>query len=90
MWLIGFSWTTGYETQTTNPDGTKEIIRVHGGPFYFNPSLFGLVYIYAGFRPTPTWGPGYGDEGLLGKTFARWMKGKGWGNLGIALRRAKL
>jgi len=87
-WKIGLTWTKGYWAETENPDGTKEDMYVHGGPFYFNPSLFGLIYIYGGFRPTPTWSANYGDEGLL-TPIARWLKKKGWGNLGFALRRAK-
>jgi len=74
--------------ETTNPDGTKEDIYVHGGPFLFYPDLFGRIYLYAFFRPTPTWGVGYGDEGWAAP-IARWLKKKGWGNIGFALRRAK-
>ena len=87
-WPIGLSWTRGHREMTTNPDGTTEQMGVHGGPFYFNPSLFGAFYCYAGFRPTATWAPGYGDEGLLGP-LARFLKRRGWGNLGFALRRAR-
>ena len=86
-WIVGLSWTKGYTATTENPDGSKEKIGVHGGPFYYNPRLFGRVYIYAGFRPTPTWGPGWGDEGWF-DGIARWMKRRGWGNLGVAIRRA--
>lgn len=78
----------GHYEMTINPDGTKVGLYVHGGPFYFNPSLLGLVYVYIGFRPTPTWGVGYGDEGWLAPV-ARWLKRKGWGNFGIAVRRAR-
>ena len=88
MWPTGFSWTQTHIEKTTNPDGSREYMKVHGGPFYFNPSVFGRIYIYIGFRPTATWGAGYGDEGWLAP-LARWLKRKGWGNFGIALRRAK-
>jgi len=84
-WRTGLTWTHGYKTDTINPDGTRYFIGVHGGPFLFINNRW--LYLYAGFRPTPPWGPGYGDEGILGKRFARWMKVHGWGNLGIALRR---
>ncbi len=87
-WPTGFSWTRGHDEMTTNPDGTQEPMHVHGGPFYFNPSLLGRLYCYLGFRPTATWGPGYGDEGVLGG-LARLLKRRGWGNLGMAVRRAK-
>lgn len=87
-WTIGWSWTEGRMEITTNPDKTKEALWVHGGPFYFNPSVGGRVYVYFGFRPTATWSSGYGDEGWL-TPLARWMKRWGWGNFGIAVRRAK-
>jgi hypothetical protein len=73
---------------TTNPDSTVEPMHVHGEPFCFNPSILGVVYCYPGFRPTATRGPGYGDEGVIG-SLARWLKRRGWGNLGMAIRRAK-
>lgn len=84
-WTIGWSWTQGHKEITTNPDGTREEMWVHGGPFYFNPFFLGGMYTYFGFRPTPTWGVGYGDEGLL-TPLAQSMKRAGWGNFGIALR----
>lgn len=87
-WPIGWSWTKGYMAETENPDGSKEKIYVHGGPFLFYPGLLGLVYIYMGFRPTPVWSSGFGNEGWLAP-IARWMKKIGWGNFGIALRKAK-
>lgn len=93
-WPRGLTWIEGYEAITTNPDGTTEKIRVHGGPFYYNPRLLYLpvvkrwVFVYAGFRPTPTWGPGYGDEGVLGFV-GRWMKKVGWGNFGWITVRLK-
>ncbi len=87
-WAKGWSWTEGHWELTTNPDKSKEWMRVHGGPFYFNPSILGRVYVYCGFRPTATWGAGYGDEGWL-TPLARWLKRRGCGNFGIALRRAK-
>lgn len=115
MWPTGLSWTKGYETKTTNPDGTAVDIRVHGGPFFFTPGLFGrrlpmpwvmihpmtkkimwstlsvrwrFVYIYAGFRPTPVWSSGYGDEGLLA-SLARRLKAAGWGNFSLLTVRFK-
>lgn len=87
-WPIGFSWTETHWEITTNPDKSTEPMRVQGGPFYFNPRIFGLVYLYAGMRPTGTWGAGWGDEGWL-TPLARLMKGWGIGNFGLALRRAK-
>lgn len=87
-WKTGWSWTKGYWTWTENPDGTISKIYVHSGLFYFNPRLLGIIYIYMGFRPTPTWGEGFGDEGWLAP-IARWMKKNGWGNFGIAIRRGK-
>jgi len=83
-WKKGLTWTHGHEEITTNPDGTREPLWVHGGPFYFHNGK--RIYLYVGFRPTPTWGPGYGDEGWFGGV-ARWLKRKGWGNIGIALRK---
>lgn len=87
-WPTGYSWTRGRWETTTNPDGTKKELYVCAGPFYYNPSLWGLVYVYAGARPTATWAEGYGDEGLLGG-LARWMKRHGFGNYGVAIKRAR-
>jgi len=87
-WPVGFSTTKQYVAETENPDGSKEASSVHGGPFYFNPNFLGLFYIYAGFRPTPVWSSGYGDEGLFSPV-ARLLKKSGWGNLGFAIRRPK-
>lgn len=85
-WQEGLTWTSaGYDVITQNPDNTQSIIGLHSGPFYFNKRLFGILFVYVGFRPTPTWGIGYGDEGILGG-IARYMKRKGCGNFGIALR----
>lgn len=63
---------------------------VHGGPFYFNPKLFGKIYIYWGFRPTSVWPEGFGDEGLIPQ-FSRFLKRNDWGNFAIfpTIRRAK-
>ena len=68
----------------------RTIMHAHGGPFYYNPRLFGLIYIYWGFKPTATWPAGFGDEGLL-PFVSRWLKKKDWGNLAIlpTIRRAK-
>ncbi len=87
-WPLGLSWTVGHREITTNPDGTTEELGVHGGPFYYNPAILGCIYFYMGFRPTATWGPGYGDEGWCGRA-ARFLKRRGWGNMGLALRRAR-
>ncbi len=87
-WPQGISWTKGRWETTVMPDGTTKELYLQCGLFYFNPSIFGIVYFYIGFRPTPPWAEGYGDEGLFGSV-ARWMKRHGFGNLGIALRRAK-
>ena len=86
-WPKFFSWTKGYMAITKNPDGSIEKINVHSGPFFWLPIDFGglKLEMYAGFRPTPTWSKGQGNEGLLPK-LAQWLKDKGWGNLGIALR----
>ena len=90
-WTKGFSWTKGHWERTTNPDNTVSRMHVHAGPFFWLPLQITKnfrIEIYAGFRPTPTWGVGYGNEGD-GKIFTRigqWMKNKGWGNLGFAFR----
>ena len=88
MWPIGWSWTKDYIAETENPDGSKEQMNVHSGPFYFNPNCFGLFYVYMGFRPTPVWSAGFGNEGWF-TPIAQWLKKVGWGNFGISLRRAK-
>lgn len=97
MWPIGISWTKGYMAETVNPDLTSSKIKVHGGPFFYLPIDFAIgirrmrrfrIEMYAGFRPTPTWGIGYGNEGD-GKIFTKlgqWLKKQGWGNLGFAFR----
>lgn len=41
---------------------------------------------YFGFRPTPPWCEGYGNEGIF-PCVTKWLKRHGWGNFGIALRR---
>lgn len=87
-WKKGISWTKGCWTWTENPDGTISRIYVHGGPFVFYPKCMGLFYCYMGFRPTPVWSAGFGDEGWLAP-IARWLKKIGYGNLGFALRRPK-
>ena len=89
-WPIGWSWTQGRMEMTGDPDGKQRPMGVHGGPFFFNPRLFGRVYVYAGFRPTPPWSPGFGDEGpWWWVPVAQWLKRKGFGNFGIALRRVR-
>ena len=83
MWKEGLSWTKTHDEVTENPDGTFTKMRVQGGPF-FNIK----IHFYIGCRPTPTWAIGYGNEGD-GKFFTRvgqWMKKKGLGNIGVALR----
>lgn len=88
-WPTGLTQTQSHDEVVTNPDGTHATIHVHGGPFFFYPkALGGRVFFYIGFRPTATWGAGYGDEGWLAP-LARWLKRRGWGNFGIALRRAQ-
>ena len=42
--------------------------------------------VYLGWRPTPPWPPGVGDEGIFPRA-ARWLKRRGLGNLGAAFRR---
>ena len=76
-WPLYFSWTKGYKTVTTNPDRTVEEMKLCSGPFFLS-----LFFIYAGARPTPPWSPSYGNEGLL----ARFLKKKGYGNLGFAVK----
>ena len=87
MWPIGCSWTKGYIAETTNPDGTISKMKVHSGPFFWLPiqTRKYRIEMYAGFRPTPTWDVGYGNEGIIAK-LSRWLKKKGWGNLGFAFR----
>ena len=88
-WRQGLSWTRGYWVEVTNPDNTRERLYVHGGPFlYFRvPIPFTGRYLefYAGFRPTPPWSKGYGNEGLLPWVKAILLKFN-MGNLGFALR----
>ena len=76
-WKIGWSW-----TENNGP-------LVHSGPFYFNPKFLNLVEFYIGFRPTAPGPIGWGNEGLL-VPVAQWLKKKGWGNFGIALRKIKV
>lgn len=90
-WPKGVSWTKGYVAETGNPDGTKSAMPVHSGPFLFLHLPFTgkrRIMLYAGFRPTPTWGVGYGNEGDIGPLVrvSHYLKNKGWGNLGVALR----
>lgn len=89
-WIKGLTWTKGYSSFTTNPDGTVGIMWVHGGAFYWNQfSLWEGRYLefYIGFRPTPTWGIGYGNEGDgIFTKIGQFLKKHGWGNLGFALR----
>jgi hypothetical protein len=86
-WAKGLSWTKGYTATVKNPDGSKEEMKVHAGPFLWLPmKLFSKkLEIYLGFRPTATWGAGYGNEGIFAG-IAQWLKRKGWGNLGFAFR----
>ncbi len=90
-WKKGFSWTEGYIAETKNPDGTITKIKVHSGPFFWFPIRIKdyVLEVYLGFRPTPTWDVGYGNEGLFPK-IAQWLKKKGWGNLGFAFRIKKV
>lgn len=88
-WKTGLSWTRGYWVEVTNPDNTKERIYVHGGPFLYLrisiPWTRKVIEIYAGFRPTPPWSKGYGNEGLIPKVKYFLMK-HNMGNLGFAFR----
>jgi hypothetical protein len=87
-WPIGFSWTKTHMETTTNPDGSKEEMKVQGGPF-LNYYFWGWRF-YFGMRPTAPWSRGFGNEGDLGTGFfGRWMKKIGWGNFGAALRPEK-
>ncbi len=90
-WKIGFSWTETHNVITTNPDGSDTLMRMQGGPFFFTPHLVRLfgrrLEIYAGFRPTPPWSAGWGNEGDFGMGwFGRLAKKWGFGNLGFAFR----
>ena len=86
-WKKFFSYTKSYEAETINPDGTKEFIKVHGGLFFWLPIDFGKykLEMYAGFRPTPTWSLGIGNEGIIPE-FKRLMMKWGMSNLGFAFR----
>jgi hypothetical protein len=88
VWIKGLTWTPFQLTTTTNPDGSVQASKVHAGLFlWFTMSLWEGRYIevYAGFRPTPVWSSGYGNEGIL-TSISQWLKKKGLGNLGFALR----
>lgn len=67
--------------------GKEYIVYVHGGPFLFWENVGPVRTFYAGFRPTPTWPEGFGNEGegVFGK-LGRWLKRRNWGNLGFCLR----
>lgn len=89
-----FSWTKGRWDVTTVPaDKTKSgvaetyDIYVHGGPFIWFEDKWFIKKFYFGFRPTPPWPIGYGNEGdgIFGN-LGRWLKRKNMGNLGFALR----
>jgi hypothetical protein len=87
-WPVGISWTKGYTATTQNPDGSEQTMEVHTGPFVWLPKvkLFGKTWeIYLGFRPTPTWGAGFGNEGIFAG-IAQFLKKKGFGNIGLAFR----
>lgn len=93
-WPLGWSYTSGGIKITVDPDGEHRPIGVHGGWFYFNPDLPWWIpyftYFYAGWRPTPTWSVGFGNEGpWWWVPVSHWMKEHGYGNLGIALRKKK-
>lgn len=84
-WPEGISWTKTHQEVTVNPDGTKEEVRVQGGPFV-NIKKLG-IHFYLGFRPTAPWSAGFGNEGDMGTAwFGRFMKKIGLGNFGAALR----
>lgn len=88
QWIMGLTWTDGYGGVTTNPDGSVEMAKVHSGLFYWN--KFDLwqgryLEVYAGFRPTPTWSVGFGNEGIS-VWWAHFKKRHGFGNLGSSFR----
>ena len=100
-WTTGLSWTKGYWQRVVPPPQNLLIpelevvdrdVYVSSGPFFWKDwkytkstgKLFDW-YFYFGFRPTPPWPEGYGDEGILG-FIGRWMKRHGYGNFGAALR----
>lgn len=90
QWIEGLTYTKGYHTFTTNPDDSVGIIYVHGGLFFWKRFYLSdkkYIEVYAGFRPTPPWSVGYGNEGdgIFTKS-GQWLKKKGWGNLGFAIR----
>ena len=78
-WIKGISWTKGY----TSEDG----IKVASGPFFWLPIKLGekKLEIYLGFRPTPTWPIGKGNEGIV-PVLAQWFKKLGIGNFGMCFR----
>ncbi len=86
-WEKGFSYTKGYTATTVNPDGSEESVKVHGGLFFWLPIDFGKrrLEIYAGFRPTPTWSLGVGNEGVI-PAFKRLMWKWNMANFGLCLR----
>ena len=88
-WVKGLTWTPFLLTTTTNPDGSIQTARVHAGLFlWFQiPCKSRYLEVYAGFRPTPVWSVGFGNEGDgVFTKLGQWLKKKGWGNLGFACR----
>jgi len=87
-WPEGISWTKGYDAVTINPDESKEEMHVHSGPFLWLTKKLSDKYkleFYLGFRPTPTWSAGIGNEGIFPK-LAQLLKKIKWGNFGFACR----
>lgn len=78
-------------TATVNPDATVTTIKVHSGPFFWLPVSLGKykLEMYAGFRPTPVWKLGMGNEGII-PAFKRLMMKLGMSNLGFAFRIKKV
>lgn len=96
-WPSGLYWTRGYWATSEFPEEKANLapcdegvyvraksLRMHvcSGPFFFTRNFLGAE-MYAGFRPTPPWPPGVGNEGFWWwAPAARWLKRHGCGNLG--------
>lgn len=96
---IGWSWTkTHFEDVTGNPDGSiTKNVRVQGGPFYYNPDMWGWLLnrygyrleCYAGMRDGAPWNFGFGNEGIF-PIFKKLMLKIGCSNIGFAFRFKKI
>lgn len=87
-WPVWFSWTKGKIDKSYDIDGKEFTMQIHGGLFFWLP--FEITKrcwfeCYIGFRPSCPWPIGQGNEGLFA-SIAQWLKKKGYGNLGFALR----